>query len=75
MNKREKKRVVDAIRQTEDDKLLVFILAQLDVQLHFTVFEERSQFVQAFHSNGASIHQAGDVEFHVNAGRRENNVS
>ena len=65
----EKKRLVDAIRQTEMDKLLVDILAQLDKQLHFTVFEERSQFVQACHSNGASIQQAGDVEFEVIAGR------
>ena len=69
LNKSEKKRLVDAIRQTEMDKLLVDILAQLDKQLHFTVFEERSQFVQACHSNGASIQQAGDVEFEVIAGR------
>ena len=47
LNKSEKKRLVDAIRQTEVDKLLVDILAQPDKQLHFTVFEERSQFVQA----------------------------
>ena len=65
LNKSEKKRLVDAIRQTEVDKLLVDILAQLDKQLHFTVFEERSQFVQAYHSNGASIQQAGDVELEV----------
>ena len=74
LNKREK-RLVDAIRRTEVDKLLVDILAQLDKQLHSTVFEECSQLVQAFHSNGASIQQAGDVEFDVIAGRRENNDS
>ena len=51
------------------DKLLVDILAQLDKQLHFTVFEEHSQFVQACHSNGALIQQVGDVEFEVIAGR------
>ena len=38
LNKREK-RLVDAIRLTEVDKLMVDILAQLDKQLHFTVFE------------------------------------
>ena len=32
--------------QTDVDKLLVDILAQLDKQLHFTVFQERDQFVQ-----------------------------
>ena len=75
LNKREKKRLFDAIPQIEVDKLIVDILAQLDKQLHSTVFEECSQFVQAFHSNGASIQQAGDVEFDVIAGRRENNDS
>ena len=55
LNKSEMKRLVDAIRQTEVDKLLVDILAQLDKQLQFTVFEERSQFVQACHLNGALI--------------------
>ena len=74
LNKREK-RLVDAIRRTEVDKLLVDILAQLDKQLHSTVFEKCSQLVQAFHSNGASIQQAGDVEFDEIAGRRENNDS
>ena len=69
LNKSEKKRLVDAIRQTEMDKLMVDILAQLDKQLHFTVFEECSQFVQACHSIGASIQQVGDVEFEVIAGR------
>ena len=69
LNKSEKKRLVDAIRQTEVDKFLVDFLAQLDKQLHFTVFEERSQFAQACHSNGVSIQQAGDVEFKVIAGR------
>ena len=46
LNKSEKQHLVDAIRQTDVDKLLVDILAQLDKQLHFTVFEERGQFVQ-----------------------------
>ena len=43
LNKREK-RLVDAIRRTEVDNLLIDILAQLDKQLHFTVFEERSLY-------------------------------
>ena len=68
LNKSEKKRLVDAIRQTEVDKFLVDFLAQLDKQLHFTMFEERSQFAQACHLNGVSIQQAGDVEFEVIAG-------
>ena len=68
LNKSEKKSLVDAIRQTKVDKLLVDILAQLDKQLHFTVFEERSQFVQVCHSNGTLIQPAGYVEFEVIAG-------
>ena len=74
LNKREK-RLVDAIRWTEMDKLLVDILAQRDKHLHSTVFEECSKLVQAYHSDGASIQQAGDVEFDEIAGRRENNDS
>lgn len=46
LNKSEKKRLVDAVRQTDVDRFLVDILAQLDKQLHFTVFQERCQFLQ-----------------------------
>ena len=46
LNKSEKKLLVDAVRHTDVDTLLVDILAYLEKQLHFTVFEERSLFMQ-----------------------------
>ena len=46
LNKHEKKRLVEAVRQTDIEKLLRDIVERLNKQLHFTVFEERGLFLQ-----------------------------
>ena len=51
LNKSEKKVLVNAVHQTNIEKLLNDILAQLGKQLHFTVFEERGRFLQTLSSS------------------------
>ena len=51
LNKSEKKVLVNAVHQTNIEKLLNDILEQLGKQLHFTVFEERGRFLKTLSSS------------------------